>query len=71
VVQAQDLDGLFWDRQNFDAHPTEDELVAHFVVSFLRSLGWAQERIAEKWRYMDVAVFAALPRMTGPHHRRI
>jgi len=62
VAQAQDLAGLFWDRQNFGDHPTEDELVAHFVVSFLRALGWPPERIAVKWRYIDVAVFAALPR---------
>ena len=62
VAQAQDLAGLFWDRQNFGDHPTEDELVAHFVVPFLRALGWPPERIAVKWRYIDVAVFAALPR---------
>ncbi len=62
VAQAQDLAGLFWDRQNFGDHPTEDELVAHFVVPLLRALGWPPERIAVKWRYIDVAVFAALPR---------
>lgn len=62
VAQAQDLAGLFWDRQDFGDHPTEDELVAHFVVPFLRALGWPPERIAVKWRYIDIAVFAALPR---------
>jgi len=62
VAQAQDLAGLYWDRQNFGDHPTEDELVAHFVVPFLRALGWPPERIAVKWRYIDVAVFKALPR---------
>lgn len=62
VAQAQDLAQLFWDRQNFGDHPTEDELVAHFVVPFLQELGWPPERIAVKWRHIDVAVFAALPR---------
>jgi len=62
VAQAQDLAELYWDRQNFGDHPTEDELVAHFVVPFLQALGWPPERIAVKWRYIDIAVFAALPR---------
>jgi hypothetical protein len=62
VAQAQDLAGLFWDRQNFGDHPTEDELVSHFVIPFMRALGWPPERIAVKWRRIDVAVFTALPR---------
>jgi len=62
IAQAQDLAGLFWDRDKFGDHPTEDELVAHFVVPFLRALGWPPERIAVKWRYIDVALFSALPR---------
>ena len=37
VAQAQDLFGLYWDRQNFGDHPMEDELVAHFVIPFLRA----------------------------------
>jgi hypothetical protein len=62
VAQAQDLVGLFWDRQNFGEHPKEDELVAHFVIPFLRALGWPAEGIAVKWRDIDVAVFKMLPR---------
>ena len=62
VAQAQDLAGLFWDRQSFGDHPTEDELVAHFVVPFLRKLGWPPEWIAVKWRRIDVTVFTSLPR---------
>lgn len=62
VAEALDLVGLFWDRQTFGEHPTEDELVAHFVVPFLRSLGWPPEDIAVKLRYIDVAVFRSLPR---------
>jgi hypothetical protein len=62
VAQAQDLFGLYWDRQNFGDHPTEDELVAHFVIPFLRALGWPLEPIAVKWRWIDVAVFTALAR---------
>jgi hypothetical protein len=63
VARAQDLAPLFWDRQNFGDYPTEDEMVAHFVVPFLRALGWSPERIAIKWRYIDVALFTALPRV--------
>lgn len=63
IAQARDLAGLFWDRQNFGDHPAEDELVAHFVVPFLRQLGWPLERIDVKWRRIDVAVFKALPRI--------
>ena len=62
VAQAHDLVGLFWDRQNFGDHPTEDELVSHFVIPFMRQLGWPPELIAVKWRRVDVAVFSALPR---------
>lgn len=62
VAAAHDLVPLLWDRQAFGEHPSEDELIAHFVVPFLRALGWPQERIAVKWRHIDVAVFRALPR---------
>jgi len=62
VAAANDLVPLLWDRQAFGEHPSEDEMVAHFVVPFLRALGWPPERIAVKWRYIDVAVFQALPR---------
>jgi hypothetical protein len=63
VAEAQDLAGLFWNRQSFGDHPTEDELVAHFVVPFLRCWGWPPECIAVKWRCIDVAVFTSLPRV--------
>jgi hypothetical protein len=62
VAVAHDLVPLLWDRQTFGEHPSEDELIAHFVVPFLRALGWPPERIAVKWRCIDVAVFQALPR---------
>ena len=62
VAKAQDLAGLYWDRQKFGDHPAEDELVAHFVVLFLRCLGWPPECIAVKWRRIDVVVFTSLPR---------
>ena len=63
VAQAQDLAGLFWDRQKFGDLPSEDELVAHFVMPLLQALGWPPERIAIKWRYIDVALFDKLPRV--------
>ena len=68
VAQAQDLAGLFWKPQNFGDQPTEDELVSHFVIPFLRALGWPPERIAVKWQHIDVAVFAALPRSAENCH---
>jgi len=62
VTAANDLVPLMWNRQAFGERPSEDEMVTHFVVPFLRALGWPPERIAVKWRYIDVAVFGALPR---------
>lgn len=62
VAAVNDLVPLLWDRQVFGEHPSEDEVIVHFVVPFLRALGWPPERIAVKWRYIDVAVFRALPR---------
>lgn len=62
VANVHDLASLYWDGNAFGDHPTEDELVAHYVVPFLRALGWPVERIAIKWRYVDVSVFRALPR---------
>lgn len=62
IAQAQDLFGLFFDENNFGEPPMEDELVAHFVVPFLRCLGWPPECIAVKWKYIDLALFVSLPR---------
>ncbi len=62
VAQAADLLPLMQDSQRFGELPSEDELIAHLVVPFLRALGWPPERIAVKWRYIDVSVFRALPR---------
>ena len=62
VAQIQDLGGLFWDYEKFGDFPTEDEFVAHFVIPLLGALGWPPERVAVKWRDIDVAVFTCLPR---------
>jgi hypothetical protein len=48
--------------QPFGERVSEDEILAHLVVPFFRSLGWRQEQIALKWRYVDVALFCRLPR---------
>jgi len=61
IAEANDLVPLLWERQAFGEHPSEDEMIAHLVVPFLRALGWPQERIAVKWRHIGVAVFRALP----------
>ncbi len=68
MAEVQDLYPLLWDRERFGDHPTEDELVAHFVVPLLRALGWPPERIAVQWRHVDVAVFTALPRTPESCH---
>lgn len=62
ISQAQDLAWLYNDSNAFGDLPTEDELVAHYVVPLLRALGWSVERIAVKWQDVDVSVFCALPR---------
>ena len=62
VAQVADLAPLLQDGQVFGEHPSEDELIVHFVVPFLRALGWPPERIAVQWRHIDVAVFRTLPR---------
>jgi hypothetical protein len=62
VAQAADLLPLMQDCQSFGELPSEDEMIVHFVVPLLRALGWPPERIAVKWRYIDVAVFRELPR---------
>jgi hypothetical protein len=62
VAQAADLVPLIQDGQAFGEQPSEDELIANFVVPFLRALGWPPERIAVQWRRIDVAVFRTLPR---------
>jgi hypothetical protein len=68
VAQAADLVPLLQDRQRFGDQPSEDELIAHFVVPTLRALGWPPENIAVQWRHVDVAVFTALPRTTENCH---
>jgi hypothetical protein len=68
IAEVLDLHALMWDRERFGEHPTEDELVSHFVVPLLRALGWPPERIAVKWRYVDVALFRSLPRIPANCH---
>ncbi|MDW8470210.1 MAG: gamma-glutamylcyclotransferase [Burkholderiales bacterium] len=46
--------------RKFGKSPSEDEMIAHFVMPLLRALGWPPERIPVKWRHVDVAVFSAL-----------
>jgi hypothetical protein len=68
VAQATDLVPMLQYRQAFGELPSEDELIAHFVVPFLRALGWPPEQIAVQWRHIDVAVFRALPRTPANCH---
>src|SRR5439155_21932030 len=68
VALTGDLVPLLQDRQAFGDGPSENELITHFVVPFLRALGWPPERIAVQWRRIDVAVFRALPRIAAHCH---
>jgi hypothetical protein len=62
VARVADLVPLFQDRAAFGDPPAEDELITQFVVPFLSALGWPAERLAIKWRWIDLAVFRILPR---------
>lgn len=62
VAQAADLLPLMQDAERFGDAPAEDELIVHCVVPMLRALGWPPERVAVKWRHIDVALFRSLPR---------
>jgi len=62
IARIADLVPLFQDRIAFGEVPSEDELISHFVVPFLYALGWPPERIGIKWRWIDIAIFSALPR---------
>ncbi len=62
VGLARDLAGVYGDEDGLGDAPNENEMVAHFVVPFLRALGWPPENIAVEWRRIDVALFDALPR---------
>lgn len=62
VGLARDLAGLYGDEERLGDAPNENEMVAHFVVPFLRALGWPPENIAVEWHRIDVALFGALPR---------
>ena len=48
VAQVHDLVPRYWNSDAFAELPTEDELVAHYVVPFLRALGWPVKKIAVK-----------------------
>ena len=63
VAQARDFVPLVHGPPAFGDWPSEDELITHFVVPFLRALGWPPEHIAIQWRRIDVALFRKLPRM--------
>ena len=63
VGQAHDYELLADNRSLFPEYPSEHEIVSHFVIPFLRALGWPIERLAVEWRRMDVAVFRGLPRV--------
>jgi hypothetical protein len=62
VADALALFPQFWDKARYGFIPSEDELIAHFAVPFLRALGWPKELVAVKWRGADIVLFNKLPR---------
>ena len=66
VAQVEDLLNRYWNVETFGERPSEDEMVAHYVVPFLRALGWPVEKIAVEWRNIDLCMFLELPRI--PEH---
>lgn len=63
IAAVMDLNTLYADRDRFSERPREDEFLVHYVVPLLRCLGWPAPQMAVKWRDIDVAVFARLPRV--------
>ncbi len=62
LAEIRDVYPQFWDNR-FNSIPSEDEMVAHFVVPFLKCFGWKTENIAVKWRFADIVLFRTLPRV--------
>ncbi|MCY3594932.1 MAG: hypothetical protein OXH01_06815 [Bacteroidetes bacterium] len=63
IAQINDLISVYGDIDSFGELPSESEMVAHYIVPFLRALGWPVERIAVEWHNVDVCVFTKLPRI--------
>jgi hypothetical protein len=63
VALAADLGRQYWDREQFGDRPSEDEMIAHYVIPLLRAMGWPPENIAVQWWSIDVCVFVAVPRV--------
>jgi hypothetical protein len=60
-----------WFGQAFGESPSEDELIAHFIVPFSRALGWVPERTpAGVEREASVDRFGAAVTAAGQQFRR-
>jgi hypothetical protein len=62
AAEAIRLYPLYWNHDRFGDRPAEHELLCHFVVPFLKALGWPAELVAVEWRDIDVILFDKLPR---------
>lgn len=62
VAEVLDLLPHYWNPEEFGVLLSEDELLAHLVVPFLKALGWPSERIGVKWHDIDAVLFRNLPR---------
>lgn len=51
-----------WYGRTKGHRPSEHETVAYLVVPLLRALGWTPQRMGIEWNFLDVALFASLPR---------
>lgn len=63
LAEIGDVYPQFWDESRFNSIPSEDEMVTHFVVPFLKLLGWKTENIGVKWQFADIVLFRTLPRI--------
>ncbi|NLB74711.1 MAG: hypothetical protein GX795_11925 [Firmicutes bacterium] len=60
IAQVNDLYDVYWDRESFGDLPSENEIISHYVVPFLRRLGWLPELIGVGRRHIDIALFSSL-----------
>jgi hypothetical protein len=63
VGLAADLAAIYWDSERFGEYPCEAEMLAHYTIPLLRTMGWSPENIAVQWHSIDICVFRNLPRV--------
>lgn len=62
VAEILDLYAQFWDKDRYGPIPSEHEMLAHFTIPLVKSLGWKTECIGIEWKHIDAVLFRELPR---------